>query len=185
MGAIWGVGHTTTLFLVGLTILGFKLSLPNKLALFFEFLVGIVLVMLGADVLKKVIKDKVHLHRHKHRNIVHIHFHSHKESLFHKHTHKSFIVGMVHGLAGSATLMLLVLTAVKSIFQGLLYILVFGIGSILGMLIVSGIIGLPFLLTAKFDKINNSIKLLSGTVSIALGLSIIYEVSFVNRLYIR
>lgn len=90
---------------------------------------------------------------------------------------------MVHGLAGSAALMLLVLTAVKSIFQGLLYILIFGIGSILGMLIVSGIISLPFLLTAKFDKINNSVKILAGSISIVLGLTIMYEVGFVNSLF--
>lgn len=174
-GAIWGVGHTTTLFLVGSVILSFKLVVPDRTALSFEFLVGIVLVLLGIDVLRKVIKDKVHLHKHKHDDIVHIHIHSHKKSIFHKHTHKSFMVGLAHGLAGSAALMLLVLTTVKSIFQGLLYILVFGVGSILGMLIISGIIGLPFVLTAKFDKIHNGVKILAGTISIALGFIIMYD----------
>ncbi len=177
-GAIWGAGHTAALFLVGLTVLIFKLAIPDAIALSFEFLVGIVLVILGMDVLRKLIKDQVHLHRHKHDRILHAHFHSHEGSSSHSHMHKSFVVGMIHGLAGSAALMLLVLPAAKSIFQGLLYILVFGIGSIMGMLIVSGIIGLPFLLTAKSDRIHNTVKMLAGTISIVLGFIIMHEIGF-------
>jgi high-affinity nickel permease len=182
-GALWGAGHTTTLFLAGLVILIFKLAIPDKLALSFEFLVGMVLVILGVDVLRKIIRDKVHLHRHKHDRLIHAHFHSHKGSPLHSHSHRSFIVGMIHGLAGSAALMLLVLATVKSIFHGLLYILIFGIGSILGMLITSAIIGLPFVLTARFDRINNSVTILAGTISIVLGLIIMYEIGVVNGLF--
>lgn len=182
-GAIWGVGHTITLLLVGLVILIFKLTIPDKLALSFELIVGVVLVVLGVDVLRKVIKEKVHLHEHQHGSSVHTHLHPHKESWSHDHTHRSFVVGMIHGLAGSATLMLLVLTTVRSVFQGLLYILIFGIGSIIGMLIVSGIIGFPFLLLAKFGKINNSVKILAGTISIVLGFTIMYKIGFVNGLF--
>lgn len=181
-GAIWGVGHTITLLLVGLVILIFKLTIPDKLALSFELIVGVVLVVLGVDVLRKVIKEKVHLHEHQHGSSVHTHLHPHKESWSHDHTHRSFVVGMIHGLAGSATLMLLVLTTVRSVFQGLLYILIFGVGSIIGMLIVSGIIGFPFLLLAKFGKINNSVKILAGTISIVLGFTIMYKIGFVNGL---
>lgn len=182
-GAIWGVGHTITLLLVGLVILIFKLTIPDKLALSFELIVGVVLVVLGVDVLRKVIKEKVHLHEHQHGSSVHTHLHPHKESWSHDHTHRSFVVGMIHGLAGSATLMLLVLTTVRSVFQGLLYILIFGVGSIIGMLIVSGIIGFPFLLLAKFGKINNSVKILAGTISIVLGFTIMYKIGFVNGLF--
>lgn len=175
-GAIWGMGHTATLFLVGLVILVFKLAIPDKLALSFEFIVGVVLVVLGVDVLRKVSEGKVHLHEHQHGDSVHTHLHSHKESPSHNYIHKSFVVGTIHGLAGSAALMLLVLTTVNSIFQGLLYILIFGIGSIVGMLIVSGIIALPFLLSSKFDNINNIVKILAGTISIVLGFTIMYEI---------
>lgn len=181
-GAIWGMGHTTTLFLAGSAILIFKLAIPDKLALYFEFLVGIVLVILGMDVLRKVIRDKVHLHKHKHSTMIHTHLHTHKEPFSHNHTHKSFIVGMIHGLAGSAALMLLVLTTVKSVFQGLLFILIFGIGSVLGMLIVSTIIGLPFILTEKFSEMHNSLKILTGTISIVLGSIIMYEIGYVAGL---
>lgn len=181
-GAIWGVGHTTTLFLVGLVILVFKLAIPARLALSFEFLVGIVLVILGLDVLRKVVRDEVHLHKHDHGGTVHMHSHSHKGSSSHSHVHRPFIVGVVHGLAGSAALMLLVLTTVNSMFQGLAYLLIFGIGSIVGMLIVSGIIGLPFLLTTRFDRINSSVKILSGTISIVMGFIIMYEIGQIKGL---
>lgn len=181
-GAIWGVGHTSALLLVGLAILGFKLNIPYGLALSFEFLVGIALVVLGLGVLWTVIKAKVHLHKHKHGEIIHTHFHSHKKTLLHSHLHKSFLAGMIHGLAGSAALMLLVLTTVSSIVQGLLYILVFGVGSILGMLMVSTVIGLPFMLTSKFDKIHATVKILSGAISIILGFTIMYEIGYVNGL---
>lgn len=184
IGAAWGVGHSTTLLLVGLVILIFKLVIPNKVALFFEILVGFILVILGIGVLIKAIKEKIHLHKHKHDNTVHTHFHSHKESPSHIHMHKSFMVGMAHGLAGSAALMLLVLTTVKSVSWGLSFILIFGAGSILGMFILSGILSLPFLLTAKFEKIHNNIKILVGIISIILGFTIIYENSFVNGLFI-
>lgn len=182
--AAWGVGHSTTLLLVGLVILIFKLVIPNKVALFFEILVGFILMILGIGVLIKAIKEKIHLHKHKHDNTVHTHFHSHKESPSHIHMHKSFMVGMAHGLAGSAALMLLVLTTVKSVSWGLSFILIFGAGSILGMFILSGILSLPFLLTAKFEKIHNNIKILVGIISIILGFTIIYENSFVNGLFI-
>ena len=175
-GAIWGVGHTAALFLFGLAILVFKLTMPVKLALFFEFMAGVVLVVLGIDALRKIIKEKVHLHEHQHDESFHTHIHPHKESLSHNHIHKFFVVGMIHGLAGSAALILLVLTAVKSIFQGLLYILIFGFGSIVGMFIVSGIIALPFLLSAKFIKVINATKIFMGAASIVLGLIIMYEI---------
>ena len=182
-GAMWGVGHTTALFVSGLVILIFKLAIPEKLALSFEFIVGVVLVVLGVNVLKKIIREKVHLHEHQHGDSVHTHLHPHKESATHDHHHKSFVVGTIHGLAGSAVLMLVVLTAAKSIFQGLLYILIFGVGSIVGMLIVSGIIAFPFLLSAKCEEINNIVKICAGTISIVLGFTTMYSIGIVKGLF--
>ena len=177
-GAFWGIGHTTALLLIGLAILILKLNIPKEIALSFEFLVGIVLILLGFNLLGKSIG--MHLHKHKHGNNAHSHFHSHEGP--HHHMHKSFAVGMVHGLAGSAALMLLVLATVKSILQGLLFILVFGAGSILGMLIISTLIGIPFVLTSKFSKLNNLIRILSGAISVLLGLATIYGIGFVGQL---
>ena len=178
LGIFWGLGHTTTLFIAGIIVLIFQIVIPKNLALSFELLVGIRLIALGLGVLWKAAKSKIHLHIHEHDGAGHVHFHSHalSESHSHSHAHKSFIVGAVHGLAGSAALMLLVLATVDSFFSGLLYILVFGLGSIIAMLTISTIIGLPFRLTSNFGKINGAIKLIAGFASIILGVSIIYGI---------
>ena len=182
-GALWGMGHTITLLLTGSLILIFKIVIPQKLTLTFELLVGAVLVFLGINVLLKLMKSRIHLHKHRHNKVTHSHFHSHKESSAHIHIHKSFMVGMLHGLAGSAALMLIVLASVKSIPQGLYYIGAFGIGLTLGMLIVSGIISLPFILTKKFDNINLGLKIFTGIVSISLGFSIVYRIMTSSNLF--
>jgi len=178
-GAIWGLGHTTTLFVIGLLILLFKLTIPNRIALSLEFLVGIVLVILGIDVLRKIVKNKIHIHKHQHHSSRHAHFHSHLQTKSHTHPHaRSFTVGLIHGLAGSSALMLLVLATTSSVSQGLLYIALFGLGSILGMLLMATLIGLPFLLTSKFDRLNNTIQGLAGATSIAIGLTIMFRIGF-------
>ena len=174
-GAFWGIGHTTTLLIIGFLILALKLAIPDKVALSFEFLVGIVLIVLGMDLLRKVVKDRVHLHQHRHGKIIHAHLHSH-ETPSHAHSHKPFAVGMIHGLAGSASLMLLVLATVKSILQGLLFILVFGVGSILSMMIISTVIGLPFIFSSRSTNVNDIVKVLAGASSTLLGFATIYGI---------
>lgn len=150
----------------------FKLSIPYKAALFMEFAVGIFLVILSLSVTRGFLLDKMHLHSHKHRRD-----HSHEHEI--KHEHKTFLVGMIHGLAGSAALMLLVLTTVGSLYQGLLYILIFGLGSILGMTAISTIISLPFTYTVeKFDELNYKIRLTAGFLSITLGVAVIFQIGF-------
>ena len=176
VGLMWGLGHTTTLFLFGLLILVFKVSIPKQAALYFEFLVGFVLVILGISVLRNVLQ-KPHIHSHHYGKQIHSHAHSHKTTGSHTHAHRSFAIGLIHGLAGSAALMLLVLATVDSIANGLLYIAFFGIGSVFGMLFMGIVIGLPFLLTASFDRINRIVKLIAGTTSIFLGILIMYQIA--------
>ena len=184
-GILWGLGHTTTLLISGLAILLLKLTIPSKLALSFEFIVGIVLVILGIDVLVKLWRDKPHLHKHQHEEgeLVHTHIHTHKASEFHSHTHKSFLIGMLHGLAGSGSLVLLALASAHSVGQGILFILIFGIGSIIGMLITSTIIGLPFVLTMRFDSVNKVVRLVAGVVSVGLGIVVMLEVGIMGGLF--
>jgi sulfite exporter TauE/SafE len=182
-GAAWGMGHTITLLLVGLVLLTFKLTIPDKLALAFEFTVGITLVALGIDVLRKVRKEKMHAHPHEHDGEAHLHLHRHADTSSHEHIHKSFLIGTIHGLAGSAALTLLILASTKSISQGLLYILIFGAGSIIGMLMVSGVIALPFLWSQKIERIDKGMKVLAGSISIMLGFATMYQIGFVSRLF--
>ncbi len=178
LGMFWGLGHTIALLAIGLVILLLKISIPEKLALSFELIVGIMLLILGINLAIQIVKDKVHIHRHKHGTNSHLHFHSHKYIRYHhNHTHKSLYIGILHGLAGSAVLSLLVLSTINSIWLGLLYILIFGAGSILGMMLISSIISIPFtLIPARLENTKNALKAFSALISIFLGLSIIYKI---------
>ena len=190
VGIFWGLGHTMTLFLVGLAVILFKVRIPEPLALSMEFLVGIVLVTLGASVVKGYLTRRVHAHIHRHGGEIHLHFHSHAAGEDHDHEHRlpqhrqSLLVGMIHGLAGSAPLMLLVLATIRAPMLGLLYTLVFGAGSILGMLGISTLLGLPFLLTAeRFARIHQKIRIVVGAASVAYGVWIMAYVGIGKGLF--
>ncbi len=184
-GALWGIGHTITLLLAGVLVLGFKFNISERLALSMELLVGVVLILLGVPIVRTYINKRLHFHTHRHGNKVHFHMHSHDEIKDHQHTHgfKSLFVGMVHGMAGSAALMLAVLTTTGSLLEGISYIFIFGLGSILGMLIFSGILGIPFMLAEKHhSRVSETIKLTAGLISMGLGIMIIWEVGVTQGL---
>jgi high-affinity nickel permease len=191
LGIFWGIGHTTTLLIVGLAILTLKLTIPNRLALSMEFVVGAMLVLLGGIVLKDVISRRIHLHSHSHGDESHLHLHEHREEKAHAHNHvfkpefRSLLVGMVHGLAGSAALVLLVLTTAPSISIGLFYIIIFGIGSISGMMLISTLISLPFIMMTarKFEHFSEKIRTGAGLVSIGLGVVIMLQIGIGKGLF--
>ena len=189
LGAFWGFGHTISLLCVGLIILLLKITIPEKIALSFEFIVGIMLVILGLNVLLTINKNKIHFHRHKHGKEGHIHFHSHKLTKHHDHKHKLFhqslFIGLIHGLAGSAVLTLLVLTTIKSVWLGLIYILIFGIGSITGMILISSVISLPFtLIPNNLQRTQKFLRISAGLISMIIGLTIMYNIGIVEGLLI-
>ncbi|MEW6242333.1 MAG: sulfite exporter TauE/SafE family protein [Chloroflexota bacterium] len=191
-GVFWGIGHTTTLLLVGIAVIGFKLAIPDQLALSMEFLVGIVLVILGFQTLWQFLPRKKHAHIHDHGDEMHAHEHAHspvkgEENVQHHalRQHKSLLIGMLHGLAGSAALMLLVLSTIQSAWEGVVYILIFGVGSILGMMVISTLIGLPFSLSSgRFKSINQVIKFAAGTLSVTLGIFVMVNIGFVEGLFL-
>ena len=178
LGIFWGIGHAISLFCAGLIVLLLKIAIPIKLALFFEFIVAAMIIVLGINVLLTISREKIHVHRHKHGKVEHFHLHSHKSASHHAHWHtplkKSLAVGLIHGLAGSAALTLLILAGIPSAMLGLIYILLFGIGSMLGMMLVSAIISLPFrLIPNKLYNAQKLLRLSAGLISIAIGLVII------------
>ncbi|WP_309492579.1 hypothetical protein [Candidatus Hecatella orcuttiae] len=176
LGTLWGVGHTFTLLVAGFTVLLFKVTLSDMMRFPFEFAVGIMLVALGVSVLRRSLWDRVHFHRHTHGAQSHIHLHSHRAGESHDHKHTPLLIGMIHGLAGSAVLLLLVLSTLDSLFLGLVYILVFGVGSILGMMGLSAVISLPFILSAERSaKLNRCLRAMSGFLSIGLGILIVLK----------
>ena len=143
------------------------------------------LVALGLDVLRKVWREDPHIHTHQHEDgVTHTHLHSHADDGGHHHQHRSFLVGLVHGLAGSSALMLLVLTTVDSVWLGVIFILVFGAGTIVGMLITSTLIALPFKWMTNFAGIDRILRLAAGVISVGLGVVIMIRIGFINGLFL-
>lgn len=186
IGTFWGLGHTVSLAVVGALILLLRPTIPEHLLPYLEMPVALMLVGLGAGAIWRAARDsgwKVHTHTHQHDHSEHRHIHVHS-NLGHEHRHhlirlgrRPFLVGVVHGLAGSAVVTLAVVAAIPSVTLGFIWLLVFGIGTIGGMLLMSAAISLPFVLTARrFSAINGAIRLLAGVFSIALGLLVAWEI---------
>lgn len=164
-GALWGIGHLCTLTFLGLLLLRYRLPLTDRLAALFEGLVGLMLLLLGLHVLTQ---NRPHAAEEGH-------YPAHASLPGRPTRLRSFLVGAVHGLAGSGALMLLVLSTVPSMGLGLAYILVFGIGSGLGMLLFSGVLALPFALWVDNGKLHRRLTLMAGGASILLGIFILFE----------
>ena len=186
IGGFWGIGHTISLLIVGILVIFLKLQISEKVEGYLEAGVGIMLVLLGLNALRKVFQsEKIHLHQHQHNGREHLHLHTHADEKAEENHHflkfspRAVLVGMIHGLAGSAAVMLLIIPTISSPVLALGYVLIFGIGSIGGMMIMSFMIGLPFHFTAdKFLQFNKVIKVIAGIFSFGLGLFIIYEKIF-------
>jgi ABC-type nickel/cobalt efflux system permease component RcnA len=186
IGTFWGLGHTASLLGVGLFVVLLRITVSESVAPYMEIPVAMMLIALGANAVWQAWRERgisLHAHQHAHEGQdehKHLHLHTHKE---HDHRHhvlrlgrKPFLVGLVHGFAGSAVLMLAVLTTMPTVALGLIYIAVFGLGSVGGMLLMSALISLPFIATAqKFSSINTTIRLLAGLFSVAFGLMLAWE----------
>jgi high-affinity nickel permease len=184
IGTFWGAGHTAALLVAGLATISFRLTISPQMEKTFEMIVALVLILLGGHVVLRSLAP-VHLHRHEHAHggAPHQHLHVHVgPASEHRHLHllrlggRPFLVGMLHGLAGSAALMLLVLATIPSPLAGVLYIVVFGVGSTAGMLVLSGVIAVPFVLTAtRSQSLNTAIRVGAGAASVLLGLSLVWS----------
>jgi hypothetical protein len=193
VGGLWGIGHTISLALAGIAVIWLHLEISERTALALEFAVGVMLVVLGINALRKLRSGgHLHLHVHQHGGREHIHPHIHDGNPeTDSQTHHGFrlgkrplLVGMLHGMAGSAALMLLVLSTISKPLVGLFYIVVFGIGSIGGMMIMSALVGLPLYLTAtRFARAHLMMRGLAGLFSLTFGLFMIYEIGFAGGLF--
>ncbi|PHS35647.1 MAG: urease accessory protein [Robiginitomaculum sp.] len=186
-GMAWGLGHTLTLFLFGSLVLFAVNIIPDKIVNSLELAVGIMLIILGIDVLRRLYKERVHFHAHTHGQAndnekKHFHAHSHKgenkdahNPAAHKHEHKqgfpirALLVGLMHGMAGSAALIILTLQTMTSPWLGLIYIAIFGIGSIAGMGLFSLVIVIPLRAARHMTWLYNGLQASVGTATIALG----------------
>lgn len=202
IGTFWGLGHTASLLAVSVVILLLRTSISERASLWLELPVSLMLIALGINTLWRTLRERgwqVHTHVHSHDDgddggaegepHSHIHLHAHDEHIHRHHLlrlgRRPFLVGLVHGVAGSAAITLAVVATIPSIALGLIYIAIFGIGSIGGMLLMSAMIGLPFALTARrFAILNGGIRLLAGLFSILFGLwlawGLMHEISKVS-----
>ena len=197
IGVSWGLGHTTPLLILGIIILLLKEPVAEKyedVAPFLEFGVGIMLVLLGLQVFWNFRRRRIHVHEHEHEQDPHRHLHTHELAAIPESHHgffqpgkpffrlKSYVVGLVHGLAGSAAVMLVVLTTdvVSSFLVGLFYILLFGVGTVLSMGVITLLMGIPFSVSGRFERVNRIIAGVAGTASIFFGLFLMYELAVVE-----
>lgn len=189
-GVFWGLGHTLTLLLFGGTVMVLGIALPARWAQGLEALVGAMLVLLGADLLRRLRRERIHFHAHAHVptaqvEATHFHAHSHRgernahDARRHRHAHRplplrALLVGMVHGLAGSAALVLLTLQRVGTPWTGLLYVLLFGLGSVAGMAALSLAISLPLRLSAqRLTRVHRWLNAAVAAFSVGLGLNVL------------
>jgi ABC-type nickel/cobalt efflux system permease component RcnA len=189
LGATWGVGHMLTLLVVAGFALFSGFAPGHELALWLELGVGIMLLILGGHVIYRVVRDRVHFHAHAHsKRVRHIHAHSHADEKIphraarHVHDHrksvsvKALLVGIMHGLAGSAALLVLAVANAQSPLAGLGYVLIFGLGSVLGMAALSLVISIPLTLSARFLTWGN--WTLQGAVGIGTAVFGIWIVGY-------
>jgi ABC-type nickel/cobalt efflux system permease component RcnA len=182
IGLCWGCGHTAVLLVVGSIVLALKITIPDALARTFESIVGLMLVALGLALAWTLYREQWHLHAHEHDGERHVHLHSHRLRDDHAHRHgwraslPPLMVGMVHGLAGSAALMLIVLSAARTVWEGMAYILFFGLGSILGMVALGMLISLPFFFSVSWGRHGQvAVRGLASVGSIGFGLAILFR----------
>ena len=209
IGALWGVGHTITIFCVGVCIILFNLTIPPRIGLSMELAVGLMLILLGLLNLTGVTQwiahrfTPAHSHAHDHHRSLRVHVHNEGPEMSGQLDRsprtpvrvalerfglyqllRPLAVGLVHGLAGSAAVALLVLTAIRDPRWAIAYLLVFGLGTIAGMMLITMMIGAPFAYTGKrFAPVHRGLGLVSGLVSFAFGLFITFQIGFSEGLF--
>jgi high-affinity nickel-transport protein len=194
IGMVWGLGHTLTLAVVGGLLLALNLTLRPEVSAVMELVVGAAIVTLGVLRLRAAFTGLGgapggHLlaaHDHGGRAAFHSHPHLHEGRLHaHPHVHPSprllralgsgagapraFLIGAIHGLAGTAAVSLLVLTTVRTPLGGLAYLGVFGVGTLVGMTALTAALAYPVALAARLGWCHRALSVGAGLAAIAFG----------------
>lgn len=183
VGALWGLGHLLTLFAAGAVLITLRVRVPPQVEWALELLVAVVLLWLGVHTIRKCFAGRYHFHLHQHGAHAHAHLHFHSRSeAGHEHASHAgaaaargvrrrapLLVGMAHGLAGTAGLALLVLSSIPSPSLGVAYLLVFGLGALLGMAAFGALLGMPLARAKSRLAWLDAIRLAAGAASSVLG----------------
>ncbi len=213
IGAFWGIGHTVTILVVGAGIILFNLVIPDRVGLSMELSVAVMLIILGIWNVAGVLRATTAGSDHVHQKVVHSHSHSHG-GLIHSHPHihlpdgaaqneaafgwmdrffgrnilyqylRPLVIGIVHGLAGSAAVALLVLTTIRNVHWAVAYLLIFGVGTIAGMMLITMSLATAFrLVTNTREKFSRGLAFASGLLSLGFGLFVAYQICIVDGLF--
>jgi hypothetical protein len=186
-GAFWGLGHTLSLFVICSAVVVLGLTISGTIQATVEFAVGVMIVALGVQTLRVMIRDRVHAHVHQHGETAHLHLHSHAgetlphAKVTHDHEHratniKALCVGLLHGAAGSGALLVMTISATDSILQALVYFAVFGLGSLVGMATLSTVASFPLILAQRGATwLKNGTMAAIGLVAMFIGATIMIE----------
>ena len=211
-GIFWGIGHSLTLLFVGGAIILFGLVVPARLGMSLEFCVALMLILLGALNLRATFRSVgtlssahhgIHRHLHRHGDYIHSHMHGHEPET-HGHAEEDvapakldrlfgrariyqalrpIMIGIVHGLAGSAAIALLVLPIIRAPLWAMAYLLVFGFGTIGGMMLITAAIAVPVSYSTRFQLLHRHLGTAAGALSLGFGLFLVYQIGFVDGLF--
>jgi high-affinity nickel-transport protein len=213
-GIFWGIGHTLTIFVVGTIIILFDVVIPARIGLSMELSVGLMLIVLGVMNIASFLRsarsispqdsELIHRHPHSHGDYVHSHVHGHSPDT-HPHSAnqtpltwldrafgriglyqqlRPLVVGIVHGLAGSAAVALLILTTIRNPHWAIAYLLVFGAGTVGGMMLITMSIASAFNFFGKrHERFSRRLGLASGLVSLAFGVVLAYQIGIASGLF--
>ncbi|HWY54769.1 MAG TPA: hypothetical protein VNZ03_09915 [Terriglobales bacterium] len=213
-GIFWGIGHTLTIFVVGTAIILFDVVIPARIGLSMELSVGLMLIVLGVMNIVSFVRsarsispqnsEVIHRHPHSHGDYVHSHAHGHTPEAHLHSAHQTpltwldrvfgkiglyqqlrpLVVGVVHGLAGSAAVALLILTTIRNPHWAIAYLLVFGAGTVGGMMLITMSIASAFNFFGKrHERFSQRLGLASGLVSLAFGVVLAYQIGIANGLF--
>ena len=169
-GAIWGVGHTITLFIFSMVLMGLNIKIDGSVFVLFEFVIGLVLILMGLDVINK---SKILFFGDENKNF--------NSSITPKNDEKKLSlkllsVGLLHGAAGSGVIIALVTTTIDSIYLKFTYIALFSVGLIISMSLLSILMAIPFHRRMKIIPFRY-FKVITGTLALLIGMKILFQSS--------
>jgi high-affinity nickel permease len=191
IGSFWGLGHATSLLTLGGLIVALRINITELAASRLEIVVSVMLVGLGIYAIRSARAGfRLHAHRHSHESApggekkehVHLHVHAPRARAVHRHVHpirfglRPYAVGLVHGVAGSGGLALLVMATARNATEGLLFMAALALGALVGMGVLSGLLALPLAaLRTRYETLHLRFQFVSGLCSVAFGLWLFRE----------